>query len=86
LGPVPRLHEVRDLAGDGGGDQGGAVFLHQVEAGEELLISQRGRMVARLCPAGVPCVAAKPARARLRAKARLGDVIRPVGGSWGAET
>ena len=60
-------------------------YLDRVEAGEEVLITRHGRIVARLLAVGDPRAEAKAALARLRAQARVGDVISPVDEPWEAE-
>jgi prevent-host-death family protein len=60
-------------------------YLARVEAGEEVLITRHGRVVARLAPVRDPRAEAKAALARLRDHARVGDVVAPVDASWEAE-
>jgi prevent-host-death family protein len=60
-------------------------YLGAVEAGEEVRITSRGRVVARLLP---PLDAKAEARARLeelRGRCTVGDVIAPTGEAWEAE-
>jgi prevent-host-death family protein len=59
-------------------------YLDKAEAGEEILVTRRGRTVARLSAAGDPRAAAKERLAQLRQSARVGDVVSPVETDWEA--
>ena len=59
-------------------------YLARIEAGEEILVTRRGRVIARLC---APPNARADARSRLqalRSRARVGDVVTPVDEDWEA--
>jgi prevent-host-death family protein len=60
-------------------------YLARAESGEEILVTRRGRVIARLSAAHDTRAEAKRQLAALRARARLGDVVSPVGESWEAE-
>lgn len=60
-------------------------YLERAEAGEEVLITRHGRVVARLCAVRDPRAKAKAALARLRDHAQVGDVVAPVDEPWEAE-
>ncbi|MBM4351894.1 MAG: type II toxin-antitoxin system prevent-host-death family antitoxin [Deltaproteobacteria bacterium] len=57
-------------------------FLKQVEQGEDIIITSRGRRVARLAPLGNKMKKAREALQQLRKNAVVGDVISPVGEKW----
>jgi prevent-host-death family protein len=60
-------------------------YLARAELGEEILVTRRGRVIARLSAAQDHQANAKRQLAALRARARVGDVVSPVGESWEAE-
>jgi prevent-host-death family protein len=60
-------------------------YLARAERGEEILVTRRGRVVARLSAAQDHRAAAKRQLEALRARARVGDVVSPVGEVWEAE-
>jgi prevent-host-death family protein len=60
-------------------------YLARAESGEEILVTRRGRVVARLSAAQDTRAAAKRALEVLRDRARVGDVVSPVGEVWEAE-
>lgn len=62
-----------------------AEYLARAVAGEELAITSRGRIVARLVPAALNQQAASAQLAVLRAKCRIGDIVSPVDADWNAE-
>ncbi|MDI6761872.1 MAG: type II toxin-antitoxin system prevent-host-death family antitoxin [Thermodesulfobacteriota bacterium] len=57
-------------------------FLKRVELGEDIIITSRGRRVARLVPLGDKMKKAREALQQLRKNAVVGDVISPVGERW----
>jgi len=60
-------------------------YLKQVERGEEIAVTVRGRVIARIVPEG-PVSAREQARARLAAlRIALGDVLSPTGERWEAD-
>lgn len=60
-------------------------YLAAVQAGEELTIESRGKIIARLVPERSAVEAARERLVALRAKVRVGDVISPVEERWDAE-
>lgn len=60
-------------------------YLARAESGEEILVTRRGRVVARLSAAHDARAEAKRQLSTLRARARVGDVVSPIGDSWEAE-
>jgi prevent-host-death family protein len=59
-------------------------YLSRAEAGEEILVTRRGRAVARLAPVRDTRALAKEQLAKLRGRARVGDVVNPVEAYWEA--
>jgi len=60
-------------------------YLARAEAGEEILVTRRGRVIARLSAAqGTPDEAKRRLDA-LRLQARVGDVVSPIEAVWEAE-
>ena len=59
-------------------------YLARAEAGEEILVTRRGRIVARLSAARDASADAKARLAVLRSRARVGDVVSPIGTAWEA--
>ena len=57
-------------------------YLARAELGEEILVTRRGRVVARLSAAKDHRAEAKRQLEALRARARVGDVVTPVGEVW----
>lgn len=60
-------------------------YLKAVQAGEELSIESRGKIVARLVPDRSAEEAARERLRSLRSKVRVGDVISPVEEAWDVE-
>lgn len=60
-------------------------YLARAESGEEILVTRRGRVIARLSAARGARDEAKRRLAALRSGARVGDVISPVDAAWEAE-
>ena len=60
-------------------------YLGQVQKGDELLITLRGKVVARLVPGADERAAARERLEVLRRKCRVGDVISPVEEAWEVE-
>ncbi len=60
-------------------------YLGQVQKGDELLVTLRGKVVARLLPGGDDRSAARERLETLRRKCRVGDVISPVEEVWEVE-
>ncbi len=59
-------------------------YLARAEGGEEILVTRRGRVVARLVAARDTRADAKEQLAGLRGTARVGDVVSPVDADWDA--
>ncbi|MGH8720238.1 MAG: type II toxin-antitoxin system Phd/YefM family antitoxin [Burkholderiales bacterium] len=60
-------------------------YLDQVQRGEELLVTLRGKVIARIIPERELRDAARERLIALRKKCRIGDVIKPTGERWNAE-
>lgn len=60
-------------------------YLGQVQKGDELLVTARGKVIARVVPGGDDRNSARERLAALRGKARVGDVVSPVEEAWEAE-
>jgi prevent-host-death family protein len=59
-------------------------YLDKAQAGEEILVTRRGRVIARLTSARDARAGAKERLAALRQRAKVGDVISPVEADWEA--
>ena len=59
-------------------------FLKRVELGEDIIITSRGRRVARLVPLGDKMKKAREDLQQLRKNAVVRDIISPVGERWEA--
>ncbi len=57
-------------------------FIKRVQKGEAIIITSRGRQVARLVPSVDPKRKAREALKKLRKTAVVGDVISPIGEEW----
>ncbi|MBM4315037.1 MAG: type II toxin-antitoxin system prevent-host-death family antitoxin [Deltaproteobacteria bacterium] len=53
-------------------------YLGMVEASEELLLTSRGKKIARLTPVADRRAEARETLALLRGKCRVGDVVSPL--------
>lgn len=60
-------------------------YLARAELGEEILVTRRGRVIARLTAAQDHRAEARRQLEALRGRARVGDVVSPVGEPWAAE-
>ena len=60
-------------------------YLRQVAEGEEIRVTQRGRVIARIVPDQSRRAQAREALARLRKTAWLGDVESPVTETWSVD-
>ena len=60
-------------------------YLTRAESGEEILVTRRGRVIARLAPVTAAREQAKQRLAALRADARVGDVVSPITSDWAAQ-
>lgn len=61
------------------------VYLGSVRAGEEFLITSRGKAIAKLVPVEDPSLRARAELQELRKRCRIGDVVSPIGETWEAE-
>jgi prevent-host-death family protein len=61
-------------------------YLARVMAGEELLLTSRGKKIARLTPVADGRKDAKKALALLREKCMIGDVLSPLNEKWEASS
>lgn len=59
-------------------------YVARAEAGEEILVTRRGHVVARLSAARNASADAKTRLAALRGRARVGDVVSPLEMPWDA--
>jgi len=60
-------------------------YLGQVQRGEELVVTSRGKAIVRILPSqDIRETAGKQLKA-LRGKTYIGDVLSPIGEAWGAE-
>jgi prevent-host-death family protein len=57
-------------------------YLTRAETGEEILITRRGQVIARLAPFAGTRERAKQRLAKLRACARVDDVVSPIDTNW----
>ena len=57
-------------------------YLGKVRKGEEIAVTSRGSVIARILPDRGGSQAARERLADLRRKCRIGDVIAPVGETW----
>ncbi len=57
-------------------------YLDRAESGEEILVTRRGRVVARLTSARDARARAKEQLAALRDQAHVGDVLSPIEADW----
>jgi prevent-host-death family protein len=59
-------------------------YLSMVTAGEELLLTSRGKKIARLIPVADVRSGAREKLALLRGKCRIGDVVSSLNEKWEA--
>ena len=60
-------------------------YLRQAEAGEEIRITSRGRVIARLLPEEDSVAVARRRLDALQNPVNLGDIESPLGEEWNAE-
>lgn len=60
-------------------------YLGAVQRGEPLAVTSRGRVIVRILPAEDERRSAQALLRQLRATARVGDVVSPLGAVWEAE-
>ena len=61
-------------------------YLGMVKAGEELLLTSRGKKIARLTPVTDGRTDAREKLALLRGKCRIGDVVSSLNEKWEASS
>jgi prevent-host-death family protein len=61
-----------------------AKWLDRAHRGDEVEISSRGQLVARLVPAANPQAAARALLKKVRATASVGDIESPIDTDWEA--
>jgi len=59
-------------------------YLGRVKQGEEVLLTSRGKVVARMSPVADECLSARERLVSLRDKCRIGDVVSPLDEVWEA--
>lgn len=57
-------------------------YLGRVRRGEEILVTSRGQVIARILPDMGGSRAACEKLVELRRKCRIGDVVSPIGEAW----
>jgi prevent-host-death family protein len=60
-------------------------YLGKVRAGEEITVTSRGRVVARIVPDTESAARARQALKSLRESCTIGDVVSPLGEAWDAD-
>ena len=60
-------------------------YLGKVKAGEEVLVTLRGKVIARIMPAQNQRSAARVQLSALRKKCKVGDVVSPLAEKWEAD-
>ena len=60
-------------------------YLGKVQAGEELIITSRGKAIARIIPEQDECLNAKEELKKLQKKCTAGDILSPIDESWEAD-
>lgn len=61
-------------------------YLGKVRKGEDIALTSRGKVIARLVPPADERKSAQDQLAALRASAIVGDVVNPVEVEWGADS
>lgn len=59
-------------------------FLGKVKAGQEVKVTSRGRVIARIVPEADVSRAARERLIAMRPKCRIGDAVSPICDSWDA--
>lgn len=59
-------------------------YMNKVKAGEEVAVTSRGKVIARLIPEVDESRAARMRLSAIREKSWVGDVISPTGETWEA--
>jgi prevent-host-death family protein len=60
-------------------------YLGKVNSGEEIAVTLRGKVIARLVPETDECSAARGRLLAIRNASWIGDVVSPSGDAWEAE-
>ena len=61
-------------------------YLDKVRIGEDISLTSRGKVIARLVPPVDERLSAREQLAQLRAACRIGDVISPMDEKWAADS
>lgn len=61
-----------------------ASVMRRVAEGEEIVVTSRGKAIARIVPAEDPRLEHRRALEELRARSWVGDVLTPIRGAWDA--
>jgi prevent-host-death family protein len=61
------------------------LYLGRVQKGDEILVTSRGKVIARLVPEAQERLSARERVTALRGKCRVGDVVSPLDDAWEAE-
>lgn len=57
-------------------------YLGKVRNGENIVLTSRGKVIARLLPPEDECLKARQRLSELRAISRIGDVVSPLDEKW----
>ncbi|MFH0724970.1 MAG: type II toxin-antitoxin system prevent-host-death family antitoxin [Pseudomonadota bacterium] len=60
-------------------------YMNKVKAGEEVAVTSRGKVIARLVQEADECRAARQRLEDIRKDSWVGDVLSPIGEAWEAE-
>ncbi len=60
-------------------------YLSKVKSGEEVAVTSRGKVIARLVPDTDACSVARSRLEAIRSSSWVGDVLSPSGEFWEAE-
>jgi len=61
-----------------------SAYMAHVRRGQELQVTRRGKIIARIVPERDPAQVARERLVALRPRARVGDIISPLDESWEA--
>lgn len=61
-------------------------YLGKVKSGEEVLVTLRGNVIARIMPMQNARSAAQKQLSALRKKSKVGDVVSPIKEKWEADS
>jgi prevent-host-death family protein len=60
-------------------------YLSRVKKGEEILVTSRGKAIARIVPVQDQRQESRVRLKKLRAVCTVGDVVTPIGEAWNAD-